>query len=121
MKYATICDYPLNDKLVIVEATSRDEALAKTKFSISLISQCEPEEVSLYNCCDELTKPSLVLYYETGHGGPIEINERNACDWETNPLILLGDCERDAAYRRYYQAMQDRADYLARKSILNVK
>lgn len=121
MKYATVCDYPLNDKIVIIEANSRDEALAKTKFSVSLISQCEPEEVSLYNCCDELTKPSLVLYYETGHGGSIEVNERNACDWETNPLILLGDSERDAAYQRYYRAMQDRADYLAQKTIQDIK
>jgi len=120
MKYAIICDYPLNDKIVIVEADSRDEALAKTKFSISLISKCEPEEVSLYNCCDELSKPSLVLYFETGHGGPINVNERNACDWETNPLILLNDLERDAAYQRYYQAMQDRAEYLAQKTIQKI-
>jgi hypothetical protein len=121
MKYAAYCEHPLDDKLVLVEASGYEEAKEKIIQLVSLVSGCPQEEVMIYNCYDENEKPEMVLHFETGFGGEIKINDRRTNSWATNPLILLGDKERKAAYQRFYQAMQDKATYDAELALNAVK
>jgi hypothetical protein len=115
MKFGGFCDFPLDDRLVLVEASTKAEARQKIKALVSAIEGCSIDQVSLYNCFSELENPQLVLSFESGHCG------HKAIAWEDNPLILFSDENRKAAYHRYYLAMEDKAAFEAERALSSLK
>ncbi|MCG9575399.1 hypothetical protein L1D14_04030 [Vibrio tubiashii] len=121
LRYCAHCNYPLNDHTVFVEADSRLSASNKIKAAVAIISECNPDDVEIYNLHDEHEQPETVLNFECSWGGEHTIGKTRASGWIDNPVILFGDTERALAYQRWHEAMQSRAELEAQKALSKMK